>query len=122
MHSQIGASSYYRWSKIHGGCPGSVRLSKDIKQTESPYAKEGTQAHDLAYEILKHIIKNDTDLGFDYTKHDQEMLDAVEVYVEYVLDHLTDDTYLEHKFYLKSIHKDLYGTADCVILDKEKRR
>jgi hypothetical protein len=71
-HSPLGASSMERWQN----CPGSIRLSRGIPNTESVYAQEGTKAHELAERILTTgEIPPDTD---------PEMLEAVLVYVNYI--------------------------------------
>ena len=41
-HSRLGASTSERWFN----CPASVRLSDGIPSRESPYAAEGTLAHE----------------------------------------------------------------------------
>ena len=109
-HSKIGASSMSRWSK----CPGSVRLSKDIPSVSSPYAEEGTRAHELAADILvgKPVPPN----------VDEEMMEAVNVYVDYVLSvsHL-QKLWVEHRFDLSSLYAGLFGTADAVIYNEKTK-
>lgn len=105
-HSKIGASSMHRWAE----CPGSVRLSEGLESKQSKYAEEGTKAHELASRLL---------LNEPITEHtDDEMWDAVRVYVDYVEslkaefpDHLL---LVEHGFDLEKVHPGLFGTADCV--------
>lgn len=70
-HSQIGASSMYRWS----ACPGSVRLSKGIESKSSKYAEEGTEAHEIAANCL---------LKQNMVEIEPEMQEAIEVYIEFV--------------------------------------
>jgi hypothetical protein len=115
-HSRIGASSYSRW----GNCPGSVALSESVPKETSRYAAEGHVAHRVA-DIL--LTSNKSvfgavfhDEGFTFTV-DQDMLDAVNVYVHEVnARRKRGDTLLvEHKFHLKSLHPDLFGTADAVL-------
>ena len=43
-HSILSASSSSRWLK----CPPSAILTKDMEAQTSPYAEEGTEAHELA--------------------------------------------------------------------------
>jgi len=43
-HALLGASSSHRW--LH--CPPSARLCEDMPDTDSPYAREGSIAHELA--------------------------------------------------------------------------
>lgn len=111
-HSPIGASSMYRWAQ----CPGSIRLSKDIKDTTSPHALEGIKAHELAEAIL---------MGLDPDKeqYEKEMWDAVQVYVQYIEECAKDaDIFLiEHGFSMPKLHPDLFGTADAVCYYKNKK-
>ncbi|MCA9339695.1 MAG: DUF2800 domain-containing protein [Candidatus Saccharibacteria bacterium] len=129
-HSSIGASSYSRWSKTHGGCPGSVRLSEGIISPESPYAKEGTLAHLVASEILENHFFT---MGDRYTiPHNvtPEMMEAVKIYIDYIkkvandAEAIIEDGHvlIEHKFSLESIYPGLFGTADAVVyFPKEKK-
>ena len=111
-HSEIGASSYDRWGKSLGGCPGSVRESRGVEKATSEFAEEGTKGHELAYSILN---------GQPYGDADEEMAAAVQVYVDYV-NELADSTdnarvwrKLEQKFDLTKYYPGLFGTADCVL-------
>jgi hypothetical protein len=113
-HSHIGASSMYRWSE----CPGSVRLSRGIESVSSKYAEEGTEAHELAADIL---------LGKPTGPVLDEMLEAVQIYVESIaflrktIKH-GGQMLVEHRFDLSKIHPGLFGTADCVVYDPTQRR
>jgi hypothetical protein len=112
-HSRIGASSYHRW----GTCPGSVRLSKGMPRTTSEFAEEGIEAHELAAKLLL------DDPTLDLSAYDDEMLEAVDVYVEAFQEASKGASYLkiEEKFHLSELHPDLYGTADGVFyLDDSK--
>lgn len=109
-HSKLGASSYDRWGKSLGGCPGSVRLSEGVKKTTSVYAEAGTKAHEVAYLMLS---------GKPYAElEDPEEQAAVEQYVEYVEGvggHPPQITRkLEQRFDLCEYYPGLFGTADCV--------
>lgn len=111
-HSRIGASSMHRWSV----CPGSVRMSEGIPNKSSKYAEEGTLAHDIAANaLLGKGIPADVD---------DEMLEAIDVYINAVTDALKAcpdcEILVEHKFDLSKIHPGLFGTSDCVIYNPEK--
>lgn len=103
-HSKLGASSYERWSKSRGGCPASVRHCEGVKQTESAYALEGTKAHDLAFKLLTGVQINEI--------LDEEMMEAVKVYIDYVKNDQADLKYYEKKFDLTEYHPHLFGTGD----------
>lgn len=105
-HSPIGASSYYRWK----ACPGSVRLCKNIVSKSSIYAEEGTRAHDIAAKML---------MGETFGKIDDEMLAAVEIYVNFVKSLLTKDTqlWIEERFDLSEYYPGLFGTCDAIVHD-----
>lgn len=119
-HSSIGASSAYRWM----ACPGSVTLSQGIVPRSSEYALEGTAAHQLAEQCLVEEFNPSYFLGSNMVISKdgatievpvtQEMVDAVKVYVDYIRENDTFHTLIEHRFHLKELHSDLYGTADCV--------
>ena len=108
-HSKIGASSMSRWIK----CPGSVRLSKDIPNVSSPYAEEGTLAHEKAADILT---------GKSVKFESEDMEEAVQTYVDYVLtvSHL-QKFWIEHRFDLSNLHPGLFGTADAVVYNEKRK-
>lgn len=119
-HSKLGASSAHRWM----ACPGSVRLSVGLESRSSIYAAEGSAAHALAAKCLEN--GNDAGVYGGTWEHDghtgeitEAMTDAVQVYLDAVREdsiEAGESPYrlVEHKFHLKDVHPDLYGTADCV--------
>lgn len=114
VHSPTGASSMYRWKN----CPGSVRLCATLPPAPtSEYAAEGTLGHEVAAKILLH--ENFTP---ELSNLPPGMIQAVEVYTEYVFGLLNSMTapkvWIEHGFDLSKFYPNLYGTADCVIYDK----
>lgn len=127
-HSALGASSMHRWDK----CPGSVRLSAGIVAPTSIYAAEGTLAHEIAAECLESGTTADGYIGasYDVEGHKievtEEMTDAVAVYLRAIRGDYAEfparpERLVEHKFHLKELHPDLYGTADCVQLDRKQK-
>ena len=74
-HALLGASSSARWLV----CTPSARLEAMFPDEQSPYAAEGTIAHDLAESILRHKLE-----GKKLPKHDHsaEMVEAVNRYVD----------------------------------------
>lgn len=108
-HSKLGASSYSRWGKSVGGCPGSVRLSETVaKLPPSIYAAEGTKAHEVALAVL---------LKQAHETVSEEMMEAVGVYVDFIRQlrrNEPDFEAVEQKFNLQHYYKGLFGTADYV--------
>jgi hypothetical protein len=108
-HSPIGASSMYRWAE----CPGSVALSATVPpQESSAYAEEGTEAHELG---AKWLISNGKTPECD----DDEMLDNVRVYVDYVFGLMGSKCklFVEHGFDLSDVYPGAYGTNDAAVYD-----
>lgn len=110
-HSKLGASSMERWSN----CPGSVALCETMPKTSSAYAEEGTLAHELAAKIL-------TGQKVNLSDYEPEMIEAVQVYVDFVrtitsncAPHPDNLTLIEKGFKLTEIHPKLWGTCDCII-------
>lgn len=116
-HSKLGASSMYRWKE----CPGSVALCELMPpQKSSEYAELGTKAHDLAEKRLRH--------GFYPPDADPEMIDYVDVYVDYVegiwnkvRNHPNSRHLIEHRFDLSEVFPGLFGTCDDVVYAGESQ-
>lgn len=128
-HSIVGASGFYRWSV----CPGSVRLSRMVNdKRSSPWAAEGTLAHQIADKCLSENLKPETYLGTKHTvdgfefEVSDEMVGAVELYISTVLDEYapgTDDVlFVEQRFHLKDLHEGLFGTNDAGVYHAGKRK
>lgn len=115
-HSAIGASSAYRWM----ACPGSIRESEGIESKTSPYAEEGTAAHELGEvclldntDAIAHI--GETFNGYEVT---EEMADAVQVYLDVVRRRLEETDgilHVEKKFNLDWLYPGMFGTNDVCI-------
>ena len=72
-HAKLSASGAHRWMN----CPGSVRAEEGLKDSSSPFAEEGTKAHDLMEQMLLYART-------DIDKYDIEMAEHVRTYVDYV--------------------------------------
>jgi len=105
-------------------CPGSIRLSRGIEQRKSSYAAEGSAAHKLAEMTLGNKAKvpidflgEEIEIEGDTFVVDDEMADAVSVYVDFVrgLVQPGDEPEFECRFDLSNIYPGMFGTADCVI-------
>lgn len=117
-HSKVGASGATRWMN----CPGSVQASLAwTLGTSSFYAAEGSVAHGVGESRLTGEAVPPIGKEIVYDGHvitvDQAMLDHTAEYEAVVRRYVGNDGELEveHKFHLKQLHPDLYGTADAVV-------
>jgi hypothetical protein len=121
-HSKISPSKSERWIN----CPGSVLLEEQCPPQEtSKYAAEGTAAHEIAALCLKRNENADNYLGeiveVDDEKFtvDTNMAENIQIYLDAIRADMDADGVpyselkVEHKFALKYIHPDLYGTLDA---------
>lgn len=119
-HAELSPSAAHRWLR----CQGSVVLSKDIPNTSSEYAAEGSVAHDIGYRCLfegrdavTFIGQTFTHDGYTFTVTD-EMAQHVQTYVDYVRRQTGTPLY-EQKLPIMHItgEQDAHGTADAVVID-----
>jgi hypothetical protein len=127
-HATLGASNAHRWLV----CPGSVAAERGLKDKASPFAEEGTRAHELAEQVLQmaHLPPEHVDIA-DWPKYasiksneyldlyeDQEMADYVRVYVEHVnrLIAGSDEHSIEERVSYADWVDGGFGTADAIIL------
>lgn len=116
-HSLFGPSGAERWME----CPGSVELSKTAPpQASSPWAEEGTRAH----ECLEFIVKRYQDCKAArkeaLEKWPSDMVDhccnAADIIFSPKLRPVGAELMLEQRVVLKGT-KDIYGTLDYAWLD-----
>lgn len=127
-HSKLGASSSHRWME----CPGSIRLSKDVTDTSSVFALEGTAAHDLMAMCLQEQVDAVEYIGVELEPKgsgvkfiaNEEMIEAVQVYLDTIAGdrEANDEIYVEHRFSLDTIYPGMFGTGDTVLLLPAKRK
>lgn len=121
-HALLSASSSDRW--IH--CPPSVRLEEKYKDTESSYALEGTNAHELCEYLLHealgdHTIRDPTE-DLDY--YDQEMQESAEGYRDAVMEIYEDmkkkgmdpAVFIEQQVDFSRYVPEGFGTSDCLLI------
>ena len=116
-HARLAASSAHRWLACQGSIGGENKPSQ--------YAAAGTFAHDIAAKCLADqtisaadfLLKKGKVDGFD-VMCDQEMVDAINVYVEAVEEDTEGDDvhWVEMSLHdvAPKVDKDTGGTADCV--------
>lgn len=125
-HSKVGASSAKRWMT----CPGSVRMSEGVASPSSAFAAEGTVAHGLGEDALRGHREPEDWLGQvveqdgHKIKITQEMIDAVRIYVDEVRGELAkgDTLNVEHRFHIKDLHENLFGTNDASIFKAKGKK
>lgn len=121
-HSPLGASACNRW----WNCPGSIQLSRQFKGRSSIFAREGTAAHELAQMCLQQQRDTYEFLGIQIEVEghkitvDQEMVEAVQVYVEECRAQAevgTAPPMIETRITLERLNPpdDMFGTADFMV-------
>jgi hypothetical protein len=117
-HSEIGASSMYRWS----ACAGSVRLAHGLTSISSKYAEEGTQAHEIASEVIERYLRTGK-IVWPKTISG-EMQAAIQIYIDAIfadppVRSAGDLVFIEQKFDLSELYTGPFGppggTCDAVI-------
>ena len=128
VHALLSASGASRWI----ACNKSARLEESFEESTSPYAEEGTLAHEFAELVLrKHVGK--IDLG-DYRKavnklkkselYSPEMPDEVRKYTDYVIRQFnaakrktpSATLLIEEKVSLEEYIKEGFGTCDANVI------
>lgn len=135
-HAILGPSSAYRWLT----CTPSARFEEQLTDEESPYAAEGTLAHDLAALILSSRagifqgnqakfnqmltdLQNQVVAFYDGLGNDNglaefhEMLDYAEAWAAYVCSHVTGvqeaEILIEREYDLSQFIPVGFGTSDA---------
>jgi len=113
-HAKLSPSSLYRIKE----CSGSVQLYKQYPPTpwESPYAIEGTLAHEVGEVALN------TRQPVSVITEDEDMIYHVGRYVEYCLEvaqrNNDNDPMVEVRLDLSSFIPESFGTADFISIDR----
>ena len=128
-HSRLSPSSAHRWSR----CPGSVKAEEGYENTSSPNAIDGTRTHAVCEYALLHDHGLHVGSEFTDTENndtfvlDQERLDRVQQYVDYVdrrIAHLEEDQGEDCQMLVEKRvdagtligAEGVSGTADCVLI------
>lgn len=117
-HALLGASSSARWLV----CTPSARLEAMFPDEQSPYAAEGTVAHDLAESILRHKLEGKKAPKLD--DYSTEMIEAVNRYVDICEEKVNEararssdaESMIEARLDFSRWVPDGFGTGDMVIV------
>lgn len=120
-HAYLSASASHRWLS----CPPSAKLCAEIKDETSPYAQQGTDAHELCeYKVLRALGEEVKDPTENLDFFDMEMADATDEYCSFVMEqyekarqHCKDPLILvEQRLDFSKWVPDGFGTGDCLII------
>lgn len=123
QHSNLGASSMYRWEN----CPASARLAARFPLESSDFAQEGTKAHDVAEWCLRNMHWNSAAYRKVHTEPlPDDMLDAVQEYLDAVWAAVNEaprtELEIEKRFCIKHLGNDLFGTNDAMVYNPDKKK
>lgn len=129
-HAKLSASGAKRWM----ACPKSVALEEETEEKESPFAQEGTLAHEVAEVLLRKAIgettKAEADKRINEIKPPIDMIDYVGLYVEGCMDSY-DTAKLEDPESFVMIEERVeytewvpggFGTCDFAVIAIRKKR
>ena len=114
-HAKLSASGSARWLN----CTGSVKAEAPFKNTTNSAAQEGTCAHELADIVLSKGVNSQDYLNKTLDDEptvtvNQEMIDHVDGYVEYVKN-LGGEQFYEVKLDFSHLVPEGFGTSDCIV-------
>lgn len=120
-HAFLSASSSHRWL----ACPPSAMLCAQEADQSSPYAKQGTNAHELCEYLLNEALGRHTrDPTEDLDYYDAEMQSCAEGYRDFVMEQVEEAKSLcpdplvcvEQRLDFSRWVENGFGTGDCVIV------
>jgi len=119
-HSKFSASGAERWFN----CPGSVALSEGLPDKSSPWAIEGTQAHEVLEQILRAALDNGIEVvieGINGTPATVQMMNhaihAANIILRLHRSLPDSEAMVESRVYLDFIHPEMFGTFDGAVVD-----
>lgn len=124
QHAFLSASSAHRWLE----CPPSARACEGQEDRASPYAKQGTDCHELcAYLVEKSLGRDAADPTESLEYYDREMQDCAESYCAYVMEQVEaakkccpdPQVMVEQRLDFSRWVENGFGTGDCVIVADE---
>ena len=120
-HAFLSASASERWLK----CPPSAKLCAQEEDKGSPFAQQGTDAHELCQYLLEKALGRDSrDPTEDLTWYNAEMQEAAEGYVAFVMEQIAEAkktcpdpmVCVEQTLDFSKWVEHGFGTGDCVIV------
>ncbi len=120
-HAYLSASASHRWLS----CPPSAKLCAEINDEASPYAQQGTDAHELCeYKVLHALGQDVKDPTENLDFFDTEMDDCTDEYCSYVMEQYEKAKQLckdpqvlvEQRLDFSKWVPDGFGTGDCLII------
>ena len=120
-HAYLSASASHRWL----ACPPSAKLCAQEEDQGSPYAQQGTDAHELCQYLVEKALGYDVrDPTEDLTWYDGEMQEAAEGYCSFVTDQVEEArricpdplVCIEQTLDFSKWVEHGFGTGDCVIV------
>ena len=120
-HAYLSASASHRWL----ACPPSAKLCAQEEDRGSPYAQQGTDAHELCQYLVEkalgHEVRDPTE---NLTWYDAEMQEAAEGYCSFVMEQVAEARKLcsdplvcvEQTLDFSKWVEHGFGTGDCVIV------
>ena len=124
-HAFLSASASERWIR----CPPSARLCAQEEDRDSEYARQGSDAHELARYLLEKALGRDSrDPTEDLSYYDQEMRECAESYAAFVMEQAAEAGRLcsdplvcvEQKVDFSRWVPQGFGTADALIVADER--
>lgn len=123
-HAFLSPSASHRWLN----CPPSAKLCVKVPDQSSPYAQQGTCAHELcAYLVEKALGRDVKDPTENLDYYDSEMQTCAEGYTAFVMEEYEKakqtcadtDVLIEQRVDYSHWVPEGTGTADCIILSDE---
>lgn len=111
-HAKLSASGAHRWM----ACPGSVKAEEGLPDKSSPFAEEGTLAHDIAERALRLGFNCDTLCDRPDLAH---IAEPAQVYVDYVRALPGKHRFIETRVSFDEWVSGGFGTADAIVIDEE---
>ena len=120
-HAFLSASASHRWL----ACPPSAKLCAQEEDRSSPYAQQGTDAHELCQYLVEKALGYDArDPTENLTWYDAEMREAAEGYCAFVMEQVDEAKKLcndplvcvEQTLDFSRWVENGFGTGDCVIV------